>query len=114
HRLGVFLAHSGGSSPKTRRQISAATREVATEDSAPSPASSPAHISRLTISLSVMRGSLSAKAVADRSDDVVLGPLVRLFALVERAEDPAGQDLLDRAVEGHGRELGADRVAELA
>jgi hypothetical protein len=57
-RLGVFLAHSGGSSPKTRRQISAALLDVTTEASAPRPASRPAHSSRLTISLSVMRGSL--------------------------------------------------------
>src|SRR5690242_11838916 len=42
-------AHSGGSSPKARRQIIAAAFVVATEASAPSPARSPDHMSRLTI-----------------------------------------------------------------
>ena len=45
-------SHSGGSSPKTRCQIRAETRIATTLASAPVPATSPVHISRLTISLS--------------------------------------------------------------
>src|SRR3954451_13461136 len=62
----VWLAHSGGSSPNTRRQISAAARVVATDATAPSPASRPDHISRLTISLSVMAGQSKRRGRRDR------------------------------------------------
>ena len=49
------LGHSGGSSPKARRQIVAATLVVAIEASAPRPASSPDQIRRLTNSFSIGR-----------------------------------------------------------
>src|SRR5207247_7830500 len=55
--LGLGLApaqpHSGGSSPNARRHITVATRCVAMLARAPSPASSPDHISRLTRSPSI-------------------------------------------------------------
>src|SRR3954452_1044896 len=58
--------HSGGSSPKARRQIAAATRVVATEASAPRPARRPDHISRLLISLFMSRGVLSRRPIPPR------------------------------------------------
>ena len=51
--------------------------------------------------------AMRLEAVADRLDDEVLGPLVVVLALLEQAEDPARQHLLDRAVERHRGELRA-------
>lgn len=51
-----LLAHSGGSSPKTRFHIKVAARVVATLESAPNPASRLDHMSRLTKGLSVIGG----------------------------------------------------------
>src|SRR4051794_39374240 len=55
------LTYSGGSSPNARRQISAAAFVVAIEASAPSPASRPAQVRRLTRSLLMSRGVLSRR-----------------------------------------------------
>src|SRR3954451_11480998 len=52
--LRVVLSHSGGSSPKMRRNTTAATRVVTIEASAPMPATRPDHARRLTRSLSDM------------------------------------------------------------
>src|SRR4051812_21787365 len=120
-RRGLF-AHSGGSSPKTRFQITVASLVVITEASAPMPATRPAHIKRLTSSLSVIvgrslrtdPGGLRVEPVTDRLDDEALGALVALVVGIQEAEDPPGQHLLDRAVEGHGGELGGDVAAECA
>src|SRR5688500_10474448 len=100
----------------------AATFVVAIEASAPTPASRADQARRLTMSLSMAPESMRRprreaswlQAPADGLRDVVLGQLRGVVALVEEAEDPAGEDLLDRSVEGHRRELGGHRVAELA
>src|SRR4051812_38496094 len=63
---GFVLAHSGGSSPKARRQISAASFVVATEATAPIPASNADQIRRLTISLSVMARQSKCRGRRDR------------------------------------------------
>src|SRR5215212_5348616 len=92
------------------------------EASAPRLASRPDHISRLTMSLSVIcRWSLSARPVGmrfesldDGVDDEALSALIVVLALLEQPEDPPREDLLDGAVEGHCGELGGDRVAERA
>src|SRR5215211_723435 len=51
--------HSGGSSSNTRVQIALAILVVATVASAPSPASRPAHISRLATSFCISAGMLA-------------------------------------------------------
>jgi hypothetical protein len=60
HGAGLrrVFAHSGGSSPNARTQIRCASFVVAMEASAPRVASSPDHIRRLTMSLSVMIGGV--------------------------------------------------------
>src|SRR3954451_15084868 len=58
--------HSGGSSPNARRQIAAATRVVAIEATAPSPARRPDQISRLVTSLFMSRGVLSRRRTRPR------------------------------------------------
>src|SRR3954452_3023008 len=90
------------------------------EASAPTPASMPDQARRLTISLSVMAAAVYGRArasrfqaAADRGHDVVLRALVGALALVEQAEDPSREHLLDRPVEGHGGELGGHVGAEL-
>src|SRR3954469_15185975 len=65
--LGIVLAHSGGSSPKTRRKTTAATRVVTIEASAPIPASSPDQAKRLTMSLSVMAAESRGQLEIGRS-----------------------------------------------
>ena len=71
-RLVGILAHSGGSSPKARRQITAASLVVAIEASAPSAASRPDHTSRLTISLSMAAESMTGTdAQASRPSQIV-------------------------------------------
>src|SRR2546423_775436 len=54
------------------------------------------------------------EAVADRLDHEMLGALEVVFRPGDRLEDPAGEELLDRAVEDHRREVGVDVVTELA
>src|SRR5215218_4011199 len=102
-----------------RRQISAAARVVAMLASAPSPASRPDQTRRLTISLSMRPdtkrlGVSSVQPAADSLDDEAGGAVVGGLVVGEQAEDPARQDLLDGAVESHGRELGGDVARELA
>src|SRR3954452_24819334 len=117
-RAVAVVGHSGGSSPKARRQMTAASFVVATEASAPMPASSPAQISRLTTSLSMGRDPRSrtsgcaVQPAADGFDDVHLRLLVLVVATRQDVEDPPGQHLLDRAVERHRGELGRHRRAE--
>ena len=48
------------------------------------------------------------EAPADRLDDQPLGALEVLLALGQQPEDPAGEQLLDRAVEGHRGEARFD------
>jgi hypothetical protein len=55
-RLLGFVAHSGGSSSKTRFQIAAAARVATRLERAPTPASRPDHIRRLTKGLSFIDG----------------------------------------------------------
>src|SRR5215212_9533105 len=50
--------------------------------------------------------SSAVEARADRFDHEILGLLVLVVALWQQLEDPAGEHLLDRAVEGHRSELG--------
>src|ERR1019366_210766 len=106
-----LVGHSGGSSPNTRTQIKAATRVDARLASAPIPASIPDHSNLFTNGLSAIRGRIQSdmaavidacrspalQTEADRLDDQRLSALE--FGLVDRdaVEDPAGQDLLDRA-----------------
>ena len=56
----------------------------------------------------------SVEAAADRLHDERLGLLELRVAARQHLEDPAGQHLLDRAVEGQRREPRRDRVLELA
>src|SRR5207245_10894922 len=53
-------------------------------------------------------GGFRLKPAADRLDDERLGALDLLVRLGDDVEDPGGQELLDRAVEAHGRELARD------
>src|SRR4029079_14888544 len=62
-----ILAHSGGSSPQARTQIRCAAFVVAIDASAPSAASSPAHIRRLTMSLSVIAAAVYAEVTSERA-----------------------------------------------
>src|SRR5829696_4398466 len=119
--LLALVAHSGGSSPNARTQIRWAILLVAIVAREPRAASNPDHMRRLTISLSVMSPESSRRfrrvrleTVADRADDEVLGALIVAVRLLQQPEDPAGQDLLDRAVERHRGELGPHAVAERA
>src|SRR6185437_10926864 len=80
---------------------------------APAPATRPAQTSRLTISFSMRRPYLSRlEAVADRSRDKTLCLLEVGVGGGDQLEDPAGEQLLDRAVEGHRGEVGIDVAAE--
>src|SRR4051794_30497907 len=89
--------------------------------SAPTPASRPLHINRLARSFPIRRRTLtrdrgrrSFEAAADRLDDERLGALELLLGLRQHPEDPSGQQLLDRTVEAHGREVGRDVGLERA
>src|SRR5688500_28220 len=87
---------------------------------APTPASIADQARRLTMSLSIggrnlaIRGASRDQPSADGLHDKRLGLLVLGLALGEEVEDPARQDLLDRAVEGQRGELRRDVRAELA
>src|SRR4051812_3214473 len=99
-----------------RRQIIEAARVVAIEASAPRPASRPDQMRRLAMSFVGIRcilsdgaggtaiGSSGVEPAADRLDDERLRLVELAVALRQRVEDPAGQDLLDRAVERERRE----------
>src|SRR4051794_18371611 len=92
--------------------------------SAPMPASMPLQIRRLVRSL-VMRSGDSTRdgggAGASRLEAATyglhyqrLGPLKLLVGRRQVAEDPPGQELLDRAVEAHRGEFGRDVGLERA
>src|SRR4029077_8882642 len=93
-------------------------------ESAPIPASSPDHNKRLTMSFSMSLGAKSialgrrallrrVQSAADGLHHQPLGLLVVLLPTRQQSEDPAGQNLLDRAVERDRRELGCDLRLEL-
>ena len=112
-----ILAHSGGSSPNARTQISVG--ELRRRDGgqrAERRRAGPDHIRRLTMSLSVMAPESKRAPRRDAlrgrrrsSPRCSAWPAVVVLALLEEPEDPARQHLLDRAVEGHRGELRADR-----
>ena len=60
------------------------------------------------------RARLTLDPAADHLDDQSLGALELGVADRDALEDPAGQDLFDRAIEGLGSELGRDLGAEAA
>src|SRR5262249_8688268 len=55
-----------------------------------------------------------SETAADDLDDRLLGPRDLRVAVVERPEHPAGQDLLERAVEDEARQPRVDIVTKLA
>src|SRR6476661_2919931 len=86
---------------------------------APTPASIADQARRLTTSLSTGRTLAGVRGgcvepAADRLDHERLGLLVLVVAPGQEVEDPAGQHLLDRPVEGQRGELRGDVVLELA
>src|SRR3954453_14849094 len=96
--------YSGGSSSKTRRQITAARRAAAMLARALLPASTPLQSNLLTISFSIpgLRPYLSRlEAVADRRHHKFLGLVEVCVGGGDWVEDPAREQLLDRAVERH-------------
>src|SRR3954453_2488738 len=111
-RRGV-AAHSGGSSSKRRIQIIDAVRWTAIEASGPRPARSPDQSRRSEGWWLVKRGVLSRAAVESLADGLHDERLRLVELLGDDAEDPAGQDLLDRPVERQRGELRRDVVTEL-
>src|SRR3954449_7415139 len=101
----------------------AAIRAVAMLARAPKPASIPDQTRRFTVSCCIAGGLypdsgrrprprsgvglgvLAVQAAADRLHDATLGGVEIRLLLGEGVEDPAGEHLLDRPVEGHRGEL---------
>src|SRR4051794_22929438 len=69
--------------------------------------------SRSSVAESYHAARRDREAVADRGDDELLRLLGGVPSQGQQIEDPAGQHLLDRAVEGQRGELGRDVVVEL-
>ena len=111
--LGRGPRSLGGVLPEGPDPNAWATLAVAIEASAPIPASRPDQTSRLMRSLSVMARGVkhTARRGASRPPQIV--STTKRFASskssspsCEHPEDPAGEHLLDRAVERHRREVG--------
>src|SRR5205085_12635869 len=119
-RLLLLLRHhaSGGSSSKILIQIVVAIRFATIVVRAPTPASRPLHIRRLVRSLLIGAGDSTRdgggvrggglEAAAYRLDYERFRPLELIVAGRQIAEDPAGEELLDRPVEAHRGEVGGD------
>ena len=113
--LGVVVFHSGGSSPKMRRNTTAAIAgghdrgqgADAGEQAGPGQA-----LDEIVVGHG--GGVYAARPPTMVRTMWALASSYSALALREQAEDPSGQHLLDRAVERHDRELGRDLGAELA
>ena len=121
-RARLRVGHSGGSSPNARSQITCASLRGGDRGQRAQPGQQAGpHEALDHLVVGHGRGSQAddSDVCASSPSQIVpttksLGALVVGVALVQQAEDPARQHLLDRAVERHRGELRRHRVAELA
>src|SRR5215204_2652991 len=75
---------------------------------------SPSHMPRRPLAGDRVADGPRLEPAADRLDHQLLRSLVVIVGRGDQVEDPAGEELLDGAVEDHRREVRVDVVAELA